>query len=79
MSVRAYMRGGAYTWSLIGIKEKVGLSAGGFIGGEIRYLLKDDHKFVIGWFTQANGDSLKEVAHGEKLSQISLRGIVHFD
>ena len=60
--MRAYMRGVSYTWSLISIKEKVGLSVGGFIGEEIRYVLKDDHRFVIGWFTQASGDSLKEVA-----------------
>ena len=32
----ASMRG-AYTWSNTNFKEKVGLSAGGLIGGEIRY------------------------------------------
>ena len=36
---RAYARE-AYTWSNTNIKKKVGLSAGGLIGGEIGILLK---------------------------------------
>ena len=31
--------GGAYTQSKACVKEKVGLSAGGLIGGEIRYVI----------------------------------------